>query len=320
MIGDRLVHESFTGLGTLCSVAVTAARGDSTTARRALAAGRAEAERCESVLSRFRPESDLSRLNRCAGTWVRVDGRLLEALTAALRLREETGGRFDPTILPALIALGYDVSFERIRPRSPSAEPAGSAGAAVDIDLAGERVRVEANAAVDLGGIGKGFTAERVIWAMRDLWPGLSGGIVDLGGDVVAWGAPPDDGPWRIAVADPRDPTATLMPLELQGGAVATSGRDTRRFGPDAGLHHLVDPDTGTPAFAGPLAVTVVGPNAVDAEGYATAIAVSDVSLASTILAERPSLSALLVPTDGEPISIGPLPIARRQARLEALR
>lgn len=317
MIGDRLSRESFAALGTLCSLAVTTSRGHAEHARRALAAGRAEVERCENVLSRFRLASDLSRLNGHAGSWVRVDERLLNALTAAIRLREETGGRFDPTILPSLVAAGYDVSFEQLRPHPPSAPPQARAAAAMEVDHAGGRARIEADAAVDLGGIGKGFTAERTIWAMREQWPGLPGAVVDLGGDVVVWGTPPDGGRWRIAIAEPRDAGSTLDSLELDQGAVATSGRDTRRFGPEGALHHLIDPTSGAPALAGPLAVTVVADAATDAEAYATAVAVSDIGLAPAILAARPTISAFVVPTSGDPVVIGRLPLSTSHAPTE---
>lgn len=292
-------------------------RANSEHARRALAAGRAELDRCENVLSRFRPGSDLSRLNDHAGSWVSVDERLLRALISAIRLRVETNGRFDPTILPALVAAGYDESFERLRARPPSMPPQRCTGAAIDVDLVGGHARLAAHAAVDLGAIGKGFTAERAIWAMREQWPGLPGAVVDLGGDIVVWGDPPDGGRWRIAIADPRKQDSMLDSLELEQGAVATSGRDTRRFGPGRALHHLIDPETRAPAVDGPLAVTVVADAATDAEAYATAVAVSDVGLAPEILAARPSLSALVVPTIGDPVVIGRLPLSTKRVPTE---
>jgi len=152
---------------------------------------------------------------------------------------------------------------------------------------------------------------------MREQWPGLPGAVVDLGGDIVVWGVPPNDGGWRIAIADPRTKDSTLGSLELEQGAVATSGRDTRRFGPHGALHHLIDPDTRAPAHRGPVAVTVVADAAVDAEGYATAVAVSDVGLAGDILGARPSLSALVVPTDGPPAVVGKLPLSPTRAPKE---
>ena len=89
---------------------------------------------------------------------MQVDERLFDALAHALRLRAETDGRFDPTILPALVAQGYDRSFELLEPRAPR-EHDWSRGAAIDLDADGCRVRLERDAAVDLGGIGKGFAS-----------------------------------------------------------------------------------------------------------------------------------------------------------------
>lgn len=305
----RLAREAFRAMGTTCAVAVTASPADTRRARRALAAGRAEVAACERALSRFDPQSDLSRLNGARGEWTTVDERLVGALRAALRAREQTDGRFDPTILPALVAAGYDRTFEQLRVR-PARDPAGwRAGAAIELDPVAGRARLEPDAAVDLGGIGKGFGATRALSAMREAWPGLPGGLVDLGGDIALWGATPDGGPWRIAIADARRPGGTLAVLGLRGGGLATSGRDTRRFGPDRTLHHLIDPATGTPARSGPLTVTVVARDAAEAEGHATALAISSVEEARAHLQAFDQLSALFVPASGPPIAIGALPL-----------
>jgi thiamine biosynthesis lipoprotein len=307
MIG-RLHSTSFRAMGTACTVSVTAREADRLLARRALLAGTAEVEACERALSRFDADSDLSRLNRASGEWVAIDERLEHALHAALRIRMDTAGRFDPTILPALIAAGYDRSFEHLEVR-PSRTAAGWCAGA-EIDLAPGRARIERGAAVDLGGIGKGFSAARTLVAMRTAWPAVAGAIVDLGGDIAASGVPPDRGPWRIAVADPSGRRATLGTLLLDEGAVATSGRNARRFGPARSLHHLIDPSTGAPACAGPLAVTVVARDAGVAEGHATALAISSLTDARDHLSRHPELAALFVDPGGGTHEIGALPLA----------
>jgi thiamine biosynthesis lipoprotein len=307
MIG-RLHSVSFPAMGTTCTVSVTPREADRLLARRALLAGTAEVEACERALSRFDPASDLSRLNRAAGEWVAIDERLERALQAAVRIRSETGGRFDPTILAALIAAGYDRSFEQLDERP--GRPATGWRAGARIDLSPGRARIERGAAVDLGGIGKGFSGARTIAAMRAAWPAMPGGIVDLGGDIAAVGTPPDRGPWRIAIADPTGRRATLGTLLLDDGAVATSGRNTRRFGPSRSLHHLIDPSTGAPASGGPLAVTVVAADATDAEGHATALAISSLADARAHLARHPDLAALFIDTSGDTNAIGALPLA----------
>lgn len=308
MIGARLHRETFVAMGTECVVAATARPSDATSVRRALAAGRDEVVACERALSRFDQASDLCRLNRACGSWTRIDGRLVAALRAALRGRESTEGRYDPTILPALAAAGYDCSFEQLEERPPATATGWRSGAMVELDEVALRARVADGAAVDLGGIGKGFAADRALLAMLEAWPGLPGGLVDLGGDIAVWGATPEGGPWLLAIADPRAPGTTLGTLRLAHGGVATSGRDHRRFGPGRVLHHLIDPASGRPAERGPLAVTVVAWDAVEAEVHATALAVTAVAETPRYLGSRAHLAALVVPDEGAAIEIGSPP------------
>ena len=229
VIAARLQSESFRAMGTLCVVSV-ATRRDSD-ARRALAAGRAEVIACEQALSRFDPTSDLSRLNASAGAWTPVGGRLLEALQAGLQAREETNGRFDPTILPALVAAGCDRSFERLAERPPRPTSGWLPGGSIEVNVSAASAHVEAGVLVDLGGIGKGYSATRAIAALRAAQPDVEGALVDLGGDIAIWGTPPGGGLWRISVADPRRHESVLGVLELAGGGVATSGRNAAALG-----------------------------------------------------------------------------------------
>lgn len=308
MIG--VLHRvTFGAMGTSCTLSATATGDGRRHAGRALAAGRAEVEACERALSRFDPSSDLSRVNRAAGEWVDVDSRLASALRLALRGREATDGRFDPTILPALVAAGYDRTYEELEERPARAAAGLQARAQIEVAADADRARVERGAAVDLGGIGKGFAAARVLLAMRDAWDGLPGALVDLGGDISVWGSPPDRGPWRIAVADPRRAGAVLGVVRLEEGGVATSGRHTRRFGPGRTLHHLIDPATGVPAVTGPLAVTVVASDPAWAEIHATALAVSSLEQAHAHVAGQSGVSALYVPAEGAAEQLGAFPL-----------
>jgi thiamine biosynthesis lipoprotein len=306
----RLERSDFNAVGTACSAALTTRPDEERRARRALAAARAEVAACEAVLSRFRPDSDLSRLNAAAGRWTTVDRRLADALALALRARTDTGGRFDPTVLPALVAAGYDASFDVLVERPPRRPDNWRAGAQIEIDREAGRVRLEPGAAVDLGGIGKGFVAERALDAMQEAWPGMTGGLVDLGGDLALRGAPPERGPWRIRVADPRRPGEAVGVLLVGSGGVATSGRDVRRFGPGRALHHLIDPATGAPAARGPLAVTVVASDAAEAEAHATALAISSPEEAEAHVEAQSRISAVYVPQAGEVLRLGSPPLA----------
>ena len=309
MIG-RLEQQSFRAMGTSCTVAATATAGQRKAATRALAAAQAEVAACERELSRFDPLSDLSLLNASSGKWIAVGERTCLAVAAALRARRDTNGRFDPTILPALVAAGYDRTFDELTDRPARAAQGWRAGAELEVDLEASTVWIESGASLDLGGIGKGFAAARALDALLAASPELRGGLVDLGGDIALRGTPPFGTTWQVGVADPRRPGEMLGTLELLDGGVATSGRDRRRFGPGRALHHLIDPNTGAPAEAGPLAVTVVAPDPAHAEAHATALAISSLDEAAAHLARFPAISALYVPGEGKPVAIGHLPLA----------
>jgi thiamine biosynthesis lipoprotein len=302
----------FRAMGTSCRVAAAIGRHPRA-AQGAVDCALIEIARCERVMTRFDGSSDLSRANAHAGDWVRVDPILVDALTRAVTARAETGGLYDPTVLPAVVAAGYDRTFEEIAgtARAPVSLDGWRAGAGIDVDVDGARVRLAPGAAIDLGGIGKGYTATRALEAMQNAYPALPGGLVDLGGDIAVAGSAPG-GPWRVAIADPRQPGRELGVLVLRGAGVATSGRDRRRFGPDLRQHHLIDPETGAPAGPGPLTVTAVAPDATLAETSATALAILPVADARGYVERRPWLSALLVPHEGRVERLGRLPLEHR--------
>ena len=289
----RRSGEPFRAMGTLCCVAL-AARAIRGRPRTPCARGRVGARwRRASVRSRASTPGATSRASigpEAPGSTVDVAAR--RGARSRTRMHGRTrDGRFDPTILPALAAAGYDRSFELLTERDAVPLDGWHAGARIDVDPRSTRARVERGAGVDLGGIGKGFAATRALHAMRTAWPALTGALVDLGGDIGVWGIAPEGGPWRVDIADPRAPGRVAGTLELTGGGVATSGRDTRRFGPAARLHHLIDPATGVPAAAGPLAVTVVAANATEAEAHATALAVMGLDEARTRTSPRDPIS-----------------------------
>ena len=315
---NTLHRTEWRAVGTTCAAAVTAGSHEEHEISWALAAARDEVASCERELSRFDPASDLSRLNAAGGRWIPVGRRLLEALGLALRAREDTAGRFDPTVLPALAAAGYDRSFELLEEREARLADDWRAGTAIELDLENCRARLEPGSAVDLGGMGKGYAAGRALDAMLAASPALAGGLVDLGGDIAVSGDSPEGGPWLVAIADPRRQGETLAVLALESGGVATSGRDARRFGPARSLHHLIDPETGEAALAGPLTVTVVAPDPVAAEVHATTLAIAGPAEAERHVTARPGLSALYVPQLGPALPLGRLPLVTERLVVRA--
>lgn len=315
---SALHRTEWRAVGTTCAAAVTAEQHEEIEARWALGAAQEEVAACERELSRFDAASDLSRLNAAGGRWTPVGRRLLETLSLALDAREDTGGRFDPTVLPALAAAGYDRSFELLEEREARQPDDWRAGTSIELDTRSGRARLEPGSSVDLGGIGKGYAAGRALGAMLAVSPTLAGGLVDLGGDIAVSGESPEGGPWLIAVADPRRVGETLAVLALESGGVATSGRDARRFGPGRSLHHLIDPETGESALSGPLTVTVVAPDPVAAEVHATTLAIAGPGEAEAHIAARPRLSALSVPHTGPARPLGRLPLVSERLVVRA--
>lgn len=273
-----MLRLSFKAMGTDIELLLDAEPGER--AERALASAAAEFERLEQIMSRFRPDSELSRLNR-DGRIAGASHDLVQVVELALAARETTGGRFDPTVHDAVVAAGYDRTFEEIPGDSvsPSAAAARCGGA---VRVEGLTVELEPGIRLDLGGIGKGYAADRAAELLALAGPCL----VNAGGDLTVRG-----GSWPVGVADG-------LTLELTRGAIATSGRDRRRW-TRAGeeLHHLIDPTTGRPARGDLLRVTVVADSAAEAE----------VAAKAAFLGAEVDMPRVLVTVDGRTILAGGL-------------
>ena len=230
-------------------------------------------ETWEDCLSRFRPESELSRLNRSAGKDVPVSEVLWDVLAAAFEAAQSTRGLVQPTILEALEVAGYDRTWEsmgsRVAEREALPAPTVPDWRLVERNPHTRRVRLPAGTSLDLGGFGKGWAADQAARRLGKVGPAL----VDAGGDIAVSGPAGDGDPWPIGVADPAQDGETIALLRIRSGGVATSGRDYKRWRQgDAWRHHLIDPRTGQPAETDILATTVVAPSARVAEAAAKAV------------------------------------------------
>ncbi|WP_217913610.1 FAD:protein FMN transferase [Miltoncostaea marina] len=280
-----MLRERFHAMGTGMELVVDAPDGP--LARAALAAARAEVARLERLLSRFRPGSELSRLNRERRMHVGAD--LMRVLVAALDLRRRTAGRFDPTLGRAMWAWGYDRTFERVAD-DPRPAPRAPAGGAVALDRRRGWVALGPGAELDLGAIAKGDAADRAAALLAQAGPCL----VDAGGDLVVSG-PRAAGPWPVAVEGPGGPTV----LMLERGAVATSGVDRRRWrrgGREA--HHAMAPGRGAPADTDLVRASAVASTGAEADALATALLVAGADGARA-LADDWRVPAVLVAGDG---------------------
>ena len=250
-----------------------------------LASVEQEFRRLEGLLTRFDEASELSRLNAAGAIGAGDD--LLAVVELALAARDRTGGRFDPTVHDALVAAGYDRTFELLVGGPAAAAPPLTTGG---VRIQGRRIELDPGVRLDLGGIGKGYAVDRTVAQLAPLGPCL----VNAGGDLAVAGVP-EEGAWPVAVETPSGP----LTLGLRKGALATSGSDRRRWrAGDAIHHHLIDPGTGRPSDSDLLRVTVTAATAVEAEVLAKALflAGEDAAVAE---ADEAGVPALLVTTDG---------------------
>ncbi len=260
----------------------------------------------EKRFSRFLPDSELSVLNReeNAGWPVTVSADLARLVHLALSAARRSGGVFDPTIIAALEAAGYDRSIDVIRAEGTQARPL----AAADRPGRWQQIRVAQDTAghwtivrphgkrLDLGGIAKGWAAAQAAALLRP----LGAGVVNAGGDLRAWGDQPGAGlgmGWLAAVDRPLQAGVDAAWLRVQDAAVATSSIVTRRWN---GGHHLIDPRTGSPAETNLLSVTTLAPTAAEAEVAAKVVLVLGRVPGLAWLAEQPDVEALLAGADGE--------------------
>lgn len=233
----------FDALGTSCSVfAVDQSRGR-------LLEGEFWVRRLGARLTRFSAESELSKLNAAAGEWIEVSEEMGFLLRTSLSAFEMSAGLVNVAVLPSMLAIGYSrplaegpaaVALEDARPLPSLPEV---------LSVRPGAARIERGAGIDLGGIAKGWMADRLCAMLG------RNSLANLGGDLCAAGPGPNGGGWPVGVAN-----ATLM---LRDHGAATSSVRRRRW---AKVHHLIDPRTGLPARSGLEEVSVVANSGFEAE------------------------------------------------------
>ena len=261
-----------------------------------------ELERIDLAASRFRDDSDLSRLNAAAGREVVVGPDLFEAIEVALAMAEATGGLVDPTVGMAMQRLGYDRDFADVMHgvdgQLPAERPVpGWRSVSVDADR--RAVCLPANTSLDLGATAKALAADR---AAANIHGALGCGVlVSLGGDASAAGPAPVGG-FSIGIADACTTREPAEAIAISSGGLASSGVVVRqwRLGPHQ-VHHIVDPATGLSAAPCWRTVSVAAETCVQANAASTAAIVLG-ERAVAWLEER-RLPARLVRVDGTVIT-----------------
>jgi thiamine biosynthesis lipoprotein len=280
-------------------VEVRAASASEAEARRALQAVRAEVERLEGVLSDYRPESNVSRLNT-RQTDV-PEPETLHLLQYAQRVCHETDGAFDVSLGPIKHLWGFGGT-----PRVPAPAALDSLIRHVGCDVYAVRngriAWLDDHARIDLGGIAQGFVAGRAGEVLEA--HGITSYLVDMSGDIVTAGRHPSGRAWRIGIQHPRAPDSLLASVALRWRAVTTSGDyETAFFAGGVRYHHVFDPASGWPV-RGVASVSVFSDDPIAADCYATALFVMGPERGLRFAAERPDLEAFVVADASDSLSV----------------
>jgi thiamine biosynthesis lipoprotein ApbE len=315
-----IATSSWEALGTSAVLQVTDPR--------ALVGARAIVERelrmIDRACSRFRPDSDLQRVNAGAGRLVSVSPLLVDAVQVALDAAELTGGDVDPTVGNALVLAGYDRDWTLLRKPADGSAYAKSTyeerpairvrvtpgWQAIEIDRERSAIRIPTGVRIDLGATAKAWVADRAVAAVHEACG--AGSLLSLGGDIATAGAAPADG-WRIYVTDDHRsaPGRQGQTISIQSGGIATSSTAVRRWS-HAGQtrHHIIDPATGAPVTARWRTVSVAAGTCLDANIASTASLIRGTSAERWL--EGLGLPARLVSNDGAVRLVGGWPVQKK--------
>jgi thiamine biosynthesis lipoprotein len=240
-------------------VTITVVAQDEREAHAAIEAGMDEVKRLDQMMSLYRDDSEVTKVNKAAGKQpVRVSPEMIEVVQAARRVSELTHGAFDVTIGPLVVLWQMRLKEGRV----PSDAEIARVKALVDyrdivVDERASTLFLKKRGMImDLGGM-KGFIADRVRNLFRQR--GIGNAVIALAGDIWVLGHRDDGSSWRIGVQHPREHDRTLTVLDLTDRYISTSGdyerfviREKKRY------HHIIDPRTGKPS-QGVISSTVVG-------------------------------------------------------------
>lgn len=251
----------------------------------------------EALLSKTVEGSDIWILNHAGGSPVEVHAETAELLRLAIEIGKESDGAFDVTIAP--VSALWDFSADE--PVVPNADALASAASRVDyrsIVIEGNTVTLKNGAEIDLGGIAKGYIADRVAQYLSE--KGVTSACINMGGNVVTIGTKPDGSPWVIGIRDPNGtPEQSAEVLKLGDAAVVTSGTYERFFELDGvRYHHILDPQIGMPVSNGLASVTIIGSRSDLCDALSTACFVLGEERSAAIL-ERYGVRAIFLYADG---------------------
>lgn len=255
----------------------------------------------EQTLSRFRPDSELSRLNRTSDDLVKVSDTLWDVFQYALSAETITNGLVTPTVLDAVLEAGYDQSFD-VLPRHQqthgyATSPVANLLSFVLWDEKSQTICLPRGVRLDFGGVAKGWAAHQTVERLKEYGPT----VMNAAGDIAISGALASGEAWKIGVRNPFEQKTDFETLKLKGCGVATSGRDRRRWNKNGLLrHHIIDPYTGQPAETDVMTATVVAPTVMEAEAAAKAVLILGGEDGLKWIESDPTLAGIIVLENGK--------------------
>lgn len=307
---DRVYRESRIAMDTICTITVISSSKKE--AKEAVDVGFAEIKRLEGLLNFFSNDSEITAINRAGGySPVKVSSKTVDIIKKAVKISDYTNGAFDPTIGPVIKLWGFS-NKDSIAPDIPQRDKIKNLLPLIDykkikINNSTSEIFLEKNGMeLDLGGIAKGYAADKAIEAIKA--KGIKAALVAIAGDIHGFGLKPNMKPWRIGIQNPRPTTERrtqiteeneeiFASLYLKDSAISTSG-DYQRFFIKQGrrYHHILNPKTGFPA-SGTISVSVIATEGYMADGLSTGIFVLGSEKGIKLL-ESLGLSGIIVDTD----------------------
>lgn len=270
-------------------------------AKKALKTVRKETFGIEKLLSRFMPESDISRINRSAGIkWERISDDTLEVLSKAVEFSSYSNGLLDITIAP-LVDLWKEGKNTLVIPEKQKIRRLLTVVNYNDLELdfyMKTAMLHNAGQAIDLGGIGKGYAGDKLLEIYKQY--DISSAFINIGGNVVTLGTKPDGSMWRVGISHPREEDNLIGSVAVTDKAVVTSGDYQRYFIDSNGKrqHHILDPSTGYPVESGLVSVTIVSDSSTVADALSTILFVAGLKQGTKFLKRYPDIEAIFIDTD----------------------
>ncbi|MBE0671245.1 MAG: FAD:protein FMN transferase [Anaerolineales bacterium] len=255
----------------------------------------------EQSFSRFRPASELSLLNRTFDQPIHVSDAFWDVFQTAMWADEFTEGLVTPTVLDAMLEAGYNQPFESMQKYQINSILQTSLEipplSMVIADHSAQTINLPRGVRLDFGGVAKGWCAHQAVERLKEQGPCL----VNAGGDIAISGSQSNGEPWLIGISNPFKEESDLEVIHVHRCGIASSGKDRRHWNRNGVFqHHIIHPQTGSPAETDLLRVTVIAPTVMEAEAAAKTVFILGSQNGLEWIEDHSDLAAVLILESGE--------------------